>query len=145
MRTLRFLDVNIFIYAYYKPGRELTEHEETLKNLAKEIVGKISEGKEDVMTTVVHLSEMTNILKHGMSLDELHETVFGFLTFDNVETIGVSKEDYSAATELGMELGLDPNDALAVQVMRLHNINEIYSFDKDFEKVKGITRLPSIK
>jgi len=145
VRTLRFLDVNIFIYAYYKPGRELTEHEETLKNLAKEIVGKISEGKEDVMTTVVHLSEMTNILKHGMSLDELHETVFGFLTFDNVETIGVSKEDYSAATELGMELGLDPNDALAVQVMRLHNINEIYSFDKDFEKVKGITRLPSIK
>jgi len=116
-----------------------------MKNLAKEIVGKISEGKEDVMTTAVHLSEMVNILKQGMSLDELHETAFGLLTFDNVETIGVSKEDYSAATELGMELGLDPNDALAVQVMRLQNITEIYSFDKDFEKIKGITRLPSIK
>jgi len=116
-----------------------------MKNLAKEIVSKISEGKEAVMTTVVHLSEMANILKQGMSLDELHETVFGLLTLDNVETARVSKEDYSAATELGMELELDPNDALAVQVMRLHNINEIYSFDKDFEKVKGTTRLPSIK
>jgi len=145
VRSLRFLDANIFIYAYYKPRRRLTGQEETMKNLAKEIVGKISEGKEDVMTTVVHISEMANILKQGMSLDELHETVFGLLTLDNVETTGVSKEDYSAATELGMELGLDPNDALAVQVMRLHNITEIYSFDKDFEKVKGISKLPSIK
>jgi len=145
VRPLKFLDANILVYAYYKPRRRLMGQEETLKNLAKEIVGKISEGKEDVMTTVIHLSEMANILKHGMALNELHEMIFGLLTLDNVETTGVSREDYSAATELGMELGLDPNDALAVQVMRLHNISEIYSFDKDFEKVKGMVRLPSIK
>jgi len=144
-KPLRFLDASIFIYAYYRPRRRITGQEEKMKSRAKEIVGKISDGREDVMTTVVHLSEMTNILKQGMPLDDLYETIFGLLTLDNVNTKGVSKEDYTAATELAAELRLDPNDALSVQFMRLHDINEIYSFDKDFERVKGITRLPAVK
>ncbi|MEM2971294.1 MAG: type II toxin-antitoxin system VapC family toxin [Candidatus Bathyarchaeia archaeon] len=57
---------------------------------------------------------------------------------------GVSKEAYFAATELGDDLKLDPNDALAVDVMRLNGINEIYSFDEDFDKVEGIRRLPKL-
>ena len=141
---MRFLDANIFIYAYYKPKRQLTKREETMKNSAKRIIENVNEGKEKVITTVVHLSEMVNILKQGLSLDELYETVFGLLTLDSVKMIGVSKEDYLAATELGMELRLDPNDALAVQVMKSREIAEIYSFDKGFERVKEIVRLPSV-
>jgi predicted nucleic acid-binding protein len=40
------------------------------------------------------------------------------------------------------ELGLDPNDCLAVRVMRENEVDEIYTFDKGFERVRGITRLP---
>jgi len=61
---------------------------------------------------------------------------------DNVKITGVNREMYFAAAELGRDLKLDPNDALIVEVMRSSDIKELYFFDKDFEKIKGITRLP---
>jgi predicted nucleic acid-binding protein len=36
---------------------------------------------------------------------------------------------------------MDPNDALAVGAMSQHGISEIYSFDRDFDGVEGITRM----
>ncbi|MGB9741417.1 MAG: type II toxin-antitoxin system VapC family toxin [Candidatus Bathyarchaeia archaeon] len=63
---------------------------------------------------------------------------------ENVKINGVTKEVYFAATELGENLKLDPNDALAVDVMRSNNIKEIYSFDEDFDKVDGIKGLPKL-
>lgn len=142
---MKFLDANVLIYAYYKPRRQLTNREKAMKTLAKKVVTDINEGGEEAMTTVVHLSEMADILKQGVSLEVLHEVLFGFLTTSNVHVVGVTREDYFAANELGVELGLDPNDALAVQVMRLHGISETYSFDRDFESVEGVVRLPRIE
>ena len=63
---------------------------------------------------------------------------------DNVEILGVGKNDYFAAAELGQEFGLDSNDALAVQVMQSKGLAEIYSFDRVFEKIEGIARLPVV-
>jgi len=34
---MRFLDANVFIYAYYKPKRELTEKQKPMKERSKEI------------------------------------------------------------------------------------------------------------
>lgn len=141
---MKFLDANIFVYAYYKPRRELTERERLMKNEAKRIIKGISEGEVEVLTTVVHMSEAVNILKHGMPLEGLIKVILGLFMLDNVKILGVSKDTYFAAAELGGDLKLDPNDALAVEVMRLGGIDEIYSFDEDFEKVEGIVKLPKI-
>jgi len=141
---VKFLDANPFIYAYYKPRRELTEYERKLKESAKQIVARINRGEEKVVTTVVHVSEMVNILKHGMTFEELYELILGLFSLENVKILKVSREDYLAAVELSLELKLDPNDALAIQVMYAMNINEIYSFDADFDKVGGIVRLPRL-
>jgi predicted nucleic acid-binding protein len=62
---------------------------------------------------------------------------------DNVKITGITREAYFAAAELGDDLKLEANDALAVDVMRLNNIKEIYSFDEDFDEIEGITRLPT--
>jgi predicted nucleic acid-binding protein len=139
---MRFLDANIFIYAYYKPKRQLSQKEKHMKEYAKKIISNVSQGKEKVATTVVHLSEIVNILKHGMTVDELAKLITGLFMMDNVEIYGVSKEDYFAAVELSKDLKIDPNDALAVKAMKTSNINEIYSFDEDFDKVEEIIRLP---
>ena len=141
---MKFLDANPFIYAYYKPKRELTKYEKKLKESAKQIIAQINRGEEEVVTTVVHVSEMVNILKHGMTFEELYEVVLGLFSLENVKILRVSREDYLAAVELSLELKLDPNDALAIQVMHVMNINEIYSFDMDFDKVSGIVRLPHL-
>ena len=141
---MKFLDANIFIYAYYKPKKQLTEKEESMKEQAKEIVRKISEGKEEVITTVVHISEIVNILKKGLTKDQLTQTLLGLFMLDNVTISDVTKEAYFAAIALGDDFKLEPNDALAVDLMRQSEITEIYSFDEDFDKVDGITRLPLI-
>ena len=142
---MRLLDANVFIYAYYKPKRQLAQKEEQMKEHAKKIISEVSQGKEEVMMTVVHLSEVVNILKHGVPLERLTNLILGLFMLDNVKIQGVSREAYFAATELGDDLKLDSNDALAIDIMRLNNIKEIYSFDEDFDKIEGISRLPKLQ
>ncbi|KPV63898.1 MAG: PIN domain protein [Candidatus Bathyarchaeota archaeon BA1] len=141
---MKFLDANIFVYAYYKPRRQLTQREKFMKEGAKEVISGINKGEIEVTTTVVQISEAVNILKRAMPLEHLVYMVLGIFMLDNVKILGVNREMYFAATELGGDLKLDPNNALAVEAMRLSGIAEIYSFDEDFEKIEGITRLPKI-
>ncbi len=138
---MRFLDVNVFVYAYYKPKKKLTEKEQQMKNAAKKIISRISSGDEDVMTTVVQISEVVNILKHGVSMVQLTEIIRGLFMLENVKIAGVSTAAYFAAVELGEDLQLEANDALAVDMMRLNGVKEIYSFDERFDQIEGITRL----
>src|SRR5208283_4080399 len=114
---MRFLDANIFIYAYYKPKKQLSERENQMKEQAQKIITNVSKGKEDVMITVVHISEVVNILKHGMPQDQLINIIRGLFMLDNVKIADVTKDAYFAATELGEDLKLEPNDALAVDTM----------------------------
>lgn len=141
---MRFLDANIFVYAYYRPRRNLLPKEKAMKRHAKEIVEGLSHGKEEVLTTVVHVSEMANILKHGLPLGRLNRILMALLMMDNVRIHGVTPEGHFAACELADEIDLEPNDALAIDVMRINNVKEIYSFDEDFDKVEGIARLPKL-
>ena len=140
---MRFLDANVFVYAYYRPRRELGAAEREMKEKAKAILKGIDGREERVVTTVVHLSEMSNILKHGMAPGALAAFVQGLLMADNVVVEGVGRDLYLSAADLGRELELDPNDALAVEVMRLNGVEEIYTFDHDFDGVQGIKRLPA--
>ena len=139
---MRFLDANIFIYAYYKPKKPLNQKEKHMKDQAKKIITKISQAKEEVTTTVIHISETVNILKHGLKLEELNKLILGMFMLDNIKIKSVTREQYLAATELAEELELESNDALAVDIMKQDNITEIYTFDEDFEKIEGIAKLP---
>lgn len=141
---MKFLDTNVFVYAYYKPKRQLSQKEKQMKEEAQKIISAISKGKEEVLLTVIHISEVVNILKHGMPIDQLLDLIRGLFMLDNVRILDVTKEAYFTATELGEDLKLEPNDALAVDFMTQNGIKEIYSFDEDFNKVEGITRLPKI-
>jgi predicted nucleic acid-binding protein len=96
-----FLDANIFIYAYYRPKKQLTEKEEAMKDQAKKIVSNISQGKEQVTTTVVHISEIVNILKNGLTQDQLTQIILGVFMLNNVKIMDVTKDAYFAAAELG--------------------------------------------
>ena len=141
---MKFLDANLFIYAYYAPKKQLTDKEKKMKEFSKKIISDISDGKEDVLTTVVHLSEIVNILKNSLSSEQLARLIRGLFMLGNVKIAGVSAEAYLAAVELGEELKLEANDALAVDIMLQNDINEIYSFDGHFDNLEGILRLPSI-
>jgi len=135
----RFLDANVFIYAYYKPKGALSEEQKRMKEQAKKIIRRVNEG-EEVVTTVVHLSEVANILKRGLPTRDLHALLLSLCSMDNVKVVGVTKEDYMEAIDMMKDIGLDPNDCLAVKIMRMERIEEIYSFDKAFDNVEGVRR-----
>ncbi len=139
---MRFLDANIFIYAYYRAHTNLNKEQRLMKEKSKDIVNQINEGKQRVITTVVHLSEISNLLKRSMNPEELEALMLTLYSLDNVNIEGVSADDYLVAIDTARELALDPNDALAINVMQKNAINEILSFDKGFDEVDGIKRLP---
>jgi len=138
----RVLDANIFIYAYYKPHKQLTQKEKHMKQQAQQIIRNITDGKEQVITTVIHLSETANILKHAMTPEQLTRLLRALYMHDNITIHGVTREAYLAAIELADDLKLEPNDALAIDTMKQNRIDEIYTYDQDFQTIQDITKLP---
>ncbi len=113
-----------------------------MKDNSKKIIEGINNGQIEAMTSVVHLSEVSNILKRSLSIVELVSLIETLYSLDNVVISDVTAGDYLIAAEMGEELKLDPNDALAVHLMQENAVSEIYSFDEGFEKIEGVTRLP---
>lgn len=136
---MKFLDANVLIYAYSKPKRTLTEEEKKIKKKAKEIVERVNRG-EEVITTLIHLSEVANVLERAVPMAALSRLLKGILSADNVKVLIVSREDYLAAADAAPAQGIGINDALAVIKMKETGISEIYSFDKHFDMIEGIIR-----
>lgn len=131
---MRFIDANIFIYAFLKPKKEPPENVRRIKERAKAILTRISEG-ERVVTTVVHLSEVANVIESRGGKEKAAKVVLAVLTSENIEVLPVSPGDYLKASLIAEERNLGVNDALAYVKMNELGIEEIYTFDRDFEKL----------
>ncbi len=136
---MRFLDANIFIYAYYRPKVRLNRKAKWMKSEAKEIIRRVNDG-EEVITTVIHLSEVNNFLKKAMNPVDLQNLFLDLYSLDNLKILDVTAEDYLSAISMVSETNLDINDCLAIKVMEDLGIREIYSFDRGFEQY--VVRLP---
>ena len=137
---MRFIDSNVFIHAYIKPKRKLQEHEKKIKEEAKTIVARVNEG-EEVATTVVHLGETANLLEDFMPLETALKVIRSLLLKDNIQIAEISSQDYLSALPMAEESAVSLNDALAYTFMTRKGIVEIYSFDKDFDKLEKVIRV----
>jgi predicted nucleic acid-binding protein len=138
--TERFVDANVFIHAFIKPRRELKPHERQLKKSAEEIVKRIDDG-ERVVTTVVHFSEVANMLEDSLPASEALKLEEALLLKKNLRILSVSKEDYISALGESEELRTGLNDALAHILMQREKLGEIYSFDAHLDLYGSIKRL----
>jgi len=131
---VRFVDANVFIYAFLRPRKEPPENIRVIKESAKRILARISRGEEAV-TTVVHLSEVANVVESRAGKMKAVEIVLSMITSQNIRILDVSTADYLRATLLAEERDLGINDALAYIKMKELGIDEIYTFDRDFERL----------
>lgn len=138
----KFIDSNVFLYAYLRPRRELSDREKKIKALAAKIIEDIEKGQEFVVTTVVHLSEVLNIIEDRLGLSCSQDFLESILAMDNFEIFPVSVEDYQVALEISTRFFISINDALAYIKMKKENIREIYTFDKHFRNIADIVILP---
>ena len=137
---MKFADANIFLYAFLEPKKKMAGKQSSLRQESKNIVTRIEKG-ERVITSVVQLSEISNILEARTSRKFSREIMESMLLNENIEIIEVSKELYAAALELAKIYDISINDCIAIEVMKINNIKEIYSFDSDFDKADGIKRI----
>ena len=135
-----FIDANVFVYAFLKTKRKLQPSEENIKDAAKKIITRIS-GGETVFTSVVHFSEVCNILEDFMPIKEAIELEMNLLFQENIGIKEVSGEDYLKALIIAEDQEIGANDALAYVLMKETQINRIYSFDKDYDRFKDIERI----
>jgi len=138
--SVAFVDASVFVYAYLKPKRRLQPHEARIKEAAKKIVTRINEG-EEVATSVVHFSEVCNIVEDFLPLHEALTIEGGLLLRDNILIHKVSEEDYLKALSIAEDQQVGANDSLAYVVMKEAGLRKIYSFDKDFDTFKDINRI----
>ena len=137
---MRFVDASVFLYAFLKPKKVLSKSMLELKENAKRILTRINEG-EDVITTVVHLSEIANILETRTSKVKSAEYIEAILSKQTIHVYDVDVASYAEAVLKAKEEGLGVNDALAPIFVEKLGISEIYSFDKDFDKIKWVKRI----
>lgn len=131
---MRFIDANVFIYAVLKPKRELNEKEQALKNASKEIFKRVNDG-EEVMTSVVHLSEVANVLEDAANLSFAISFLKDILFKRNVIVEEVNDKDYIESVLVAEVKRISINDALAYLLMKRKEIDEIYTFDKHYENL----------
>lgn len=141
----KFIDSNVFLYAYLKPRRKLSEKERKMKMLAAKIIEMVEAGEEHVVTTVVHLAEILNIIEYRLGLKCSQDFLETVLAMDNFEILPVSVEDYQAALEVSTRFTISINDAIAYIKMKKENIETIYTFDKHMQNLKDIKILPAPK
>lgn len=134
-----FVDANVFIYAFLKTKRQLQPREQKMKEAAKKIVARISNG-EKVVTSVVHFSEVCNILEDYLPFQDAILLEKGLLYKENILICEVTQEDYLHAVSLSETCHVGANDALAYVLMQKENIQTIYSFDQDFNAFTDIQR-----
>ncbi len=138
--SLAYVDSNVFVYAFLKTKRALQPHEVKIKEAAKKIVSRINEG-EKVATSVVHFSEVCNILDDYLPIGEALLIEKGLLFRENILVCEVSKDDYLKAISVTENQQVEVNDALAYVLMKKEAIQTVYSFDKDFDAFADIRRI----
>lgn len=140
---MKFIDASVFVHAFIKPKRKLKPHEVKIKESAKAIVKKINEG-EKVGLTVIQLAEIANIIENYMPLEDALQVEEFLLYAPNVKIYGVTRENCIKALKVAKNKIVGLNDAIAYIVMLENKIKEIYSFNKDFDKLEGIKRKTQI-
>lgn len=139
-----YLDANLFIYAYYKSkkGKNLTPKIQWMKEEAKKIILKIDKHDGEFCISIIQLAEIVNLLKHAMSWEALRQFLLGIISNNSIEIIEVSNLMYINSIDKITKYNMDSNDISAYLIMKEKGVNQIFTFDKHFRKLKDIKCLP---
>lgn len=131
---MRFIDANVFLYAAVKPKGDARGEILERKGRSKQIILRV-QGGEEVITTVVHISEIANILEAKVDLEIALKFIENLMLAENIKILPVLYEDYlfSRYEESSQDVSL--NDALAYLKMREAGVEEIYTFDNHFKNL----------
>lgn len=131
---MRFLDTNVLL-------RYLTRDDEKQAQAALNLLKKLEQGEERVHCSTMVIFEVIYTLQsfYHLSKKEVHELVLPILHLRGLHL--ESPALLHQALALYVDKNLSFTDAYLASEMILGGEKEIYTWDHDFEKIKGIKRI----
>jgi len=130
----RFLDTNILI-------RYFTNDEPVMAQAALSLMEKIEQGEERVVTSPIVIFETVFLLERHYNVPkvEIREKVGDVLALRALHL--PEKALCVQALDLYVEKNIAFADAYHVVWMQARGVSEIYSFDQEFDRAAGVTRI----
>jgi predicted nucleic acid-binding protein len=130
---MRFVDANVFIYVLVKsPQKDY----ETSKRILKRI-----ENGEETATSLAIIQEVVDWLEYNNRKKEARTFLTAINSYLTMNKLTITWSGLLTALDNTAEPKIDFVDALTLQTMQNNKINEIYSNDKDFDRVKWVKRI----
>jgi uncharacterized protein len=132
--TLSFLDTNIFL-------RHLLQDDPDHSPRASTFLRRIEEGEVKVRTsdTVIFETVFTLQKVYRRPKAAIRDTLLPLLELPGI--VLPNKRQYRKVFELYVENNLPFADAYHAVLMRQLKLTEIVSFDTDFDRIEGLTRI----
>jgi len=130
---LRFVDANVFLYTLIgSPKRDY----ETSKAILKRV-----EDGEKAMTSLAVIQEVVDWLEYNGRKKEAGVFLAAVNSYTKMKKVSNRWRDFPRASAEAEKEGVDFVDALTLAVMRREKVAEVYSNDKDFDRIAGIKRV----
>jgi len=132
---VRFLDTNVLI-------RYLTGDDPEKAKASFATLLRVERGEEAVMTTDIVIVEAVYVLQsriYGVSRERIRDLMEPIIESRGLRLL--RKGLYKRAFDLYCEQRLGFADAYNVAFMESRGLDEVYSYDSDFDRVEGIRRV----
>ena len=136
---MRFVDTNVFL-------RFLVNDNPATADAGEALFRKAIAGEEELLTSEMVIAEIIWVLEsyYELNRSDIRESVEKILNTKNLNC--PNAEIIISALSFYVEKDIDYIDAYNVFAMKRDKINEIYSYDKHFDRVSWIKRIePSEK
>jgi predicted nucleic acid-binding protein len=132
---MQFIDTNIFLRYFIEENPQKTE-------ACYQLFKKAQENKIILTTSESVIAEVVYVLiskrNYHLQREKIRELLLPILSLTGLKLS--NKETYVRALDILVEQSVDFEDALSVAHMEQQNIQEIISYDTDFNKFHHITR-----
>lgn len=133
---MQFVDTNIFI-------RHLTNDVPEKARACLEMFQKAQRGEVTLTTTEAVITEAVYILSskqlYHLPREEIRKLLYPLLSLPGLKL--THRKVYLRALDLYATYPIDFEDAVVVAQMERQGIAELYSYDRDFERIPGVTRV----
>jgi uncharacterized protein len=130
---MRFVDANVFIYSLVKSPKQDFE-------ISQKILRRIERG-EQVTTSLPIIQEVVKWLEYNHRQKEVGYFLIAINSYLSMHKLTTGWENFLPALEDMNKKQLSFVDSLILQVMKQNEITEIYSNDKDFDRINWVKRI----
>lgn len=126
-----FLDANVFIHLYQSSGK--------IRDRCKRLLSRVASGEQSAVTSPLVLDEVLFFFSNERGPPFAEHVWKNILGTPNLKMLPIDDAVLIHVLRYAND-GLESHDAFHAATMHANGITTICSFDRDFDRIKGIAR-----